>query len=117
MLVKPRASLDRYLNPRSIALFGASEDDTKLRGKITRLIVENGYTGALHFINPSRREVAGRPCHPNLKSVGGAVDLAIIVVPAHQVMAALEECAETGAAHTLIMSSGFAEQGGAQADA
>jgi acyl-CoA synthetase (NDP forming) len=110
------ADLERFLNPKSIVLFGASEDETKLRGRITRLIVENGYSGALYFINPSRREVAGRRCHADFTEIGAGIDLAIIVVPAGQVLGAVEACAQAGVAHVLIMSSGFAEEGGAQAE-
>lgn len=109
-------SLDRFLNPRSVALFGASEHPAKLRGHITRLIVENGYSGTLHFINPARREVAGRPCHASLAEVDGPIDLAIVVVPADEVMAVLESCVLHDVGNALVLSSGFAEEGGPKVD-
>lgn len=109
--------LDSFLNPASIAVFGASPEEHKLRGRISKLIVKNGYRGELYFINPSHQEIHGRRCYPNIASVPGPVDLAIIVVPAGQVIAALEQCAAQGARNALILTSGFAEEGGAQAKA
>lgn len=113
---RPVGDLDRLLNPGSVALFGASEDGSKLRGRVTRLIVENGYAGDLYFINPTGREIAGRRSHKSLADIGGPVDLAIVVVPAEHVMGVLEDCAQAGVGHVIIMSSGFAEEGGAQAN-
>ena len=48
--------------------------------------------------------------------VGGPVDLALIAIPAASVAAAVEECAKAGVKNTLIISSGFAEEGGAAGD-
>ncbi len=110
-------SLDTFLNPESIAVIGASADHTKLRGKLCEFIVKNGYSGTLYFINPSHRSLSGRPCYPNMAALPGPVDLAIIVVPASGVLDALKECAHAGARNALIMSSGFAEEGGAQSGA
>jgi len=109
--------LDNFLNPASIAVLGASPDEHKLRGRLSKLIVKNGYRGDLYFINPSHKEIHGRRCFPDIGSVPGPVDLAIIVVPASQVVAALEQCAAKGVNNALIMTSGFAEEGGEQAKA
>ena len=97
-----------------MAILGASPDHHRLRGMLTRTIVQNGYRGDLYFINPSHREIDGRPCHARIGDVPAPVDLAIIVVPAKDVIAALEDCVKAGARSALIMSSGFAEEGGAQ---
>lgn len=103
--------LDRFLRPHSVALFGATPDDSKLRGRITRIINENGYQGRIHYINPSRPDINGKKCYDSILDVGEEIDLAIIVVPAEKVVATLEECARAGVAFSLIMSSGFAEAG------
>jgi acyl-CoA synthetase (NDP forming) len=107
-----RAGLESFLNPRSIALFGASEDQSNLRGRITRLIPEKGFDGELHLINPSRTTIMGRPAYPSLADVGTGVDLAALVVPASQVLASLEDCARMGVRNALVLSSGFADGGG-----
>ena len=48
--------------------------------------------------------------------MGGAIDLALIAIPAAGVSAAVAECAAAGVKNTLIISSGFAEEGGAALD-
>ncbi len=44
------------------------------------------------------------------------IDLAVIVIPARAVLAALEQCAAAGVKNAVIISSGFAEEGGDSAD-
>lgn len=107
---------ERFLNPRSVALFGASSDESKLRGRITRILAEGAYDGPIHFINPSHREVHGCACVADIAGVTEPVDLAIVVLPAANVVPALEACEAANVATVLIMTSGFAEEGGAQAD-
>jgi acyl-CoA synthetase (NDP forming) len=104
-------SLETFLRPRSIALFGASDDPATPRGLITRLLAEKGFAGELHLINPSRKEIGGRACRRGIADVGAAVDLAILVIPAEQVLPALRECAALGVRNALILSSGFADGG------
>jgi acyl-CoA synthetase (NDP forming) len=109
--------LDSYINPASIAVFGASPDETKLRGRVTHLLRKNRYAGRLYPVNPSHREIHGLECYPDIAAVPGPVDLAIIVVPAAFVVAALEQCAAKPVKHALILTSGFSEQGGEQVQA
>lgn len=111
------AALDSFLNPRSVAVVGASPDLAKLRGRLTRAVGHSGYAGAIHLINPSHRAIEGRPCHARIGDVPAPVDLALIVVPAEQVLGAVQSCADAGVRNAVVLSSGFAEEGGAMADA
>jgi acetate---CoA ligase (ADP-forming) len=108
-------SLDRFLAPHSIAVIGASPERTKIRGQLLHMLRENRYPGRLCPVNPSYREIEGLACYPSLAAIGAPVDLAVIAIPAEAVLAALEECAAAGVGYAVIISSGFAEQGGAQA--
>ena len=74
---------------------------------------ENGFPGRILPINPSYHDIAGLPCYPSIAAVGGPVDLALVAIPAAGVAPALEECAKAGVKNALIISSGFAEEGGA----
>jgi acetate---CoA ligase (ADP-forming) len=108
------ASLDRFLAPAAIAIIGASPDSAKIRGRLLHLLRENGYAGKLYPVNPSYREIDGVSCFPSVGAVGQPIDLALIAIPAETVLPALEDCAAAGVGHAVIISSGFAEQGGAQ---
>lgn len=109
--------LDRFFNPRSIAIIGASPDATKIRGQLLSMLQKNGYAGRLFPINPSYQDIAGVRCYASVAAVREPVDLALIAIPASGVLDALEDCATAGVGHAVIITSGFAEEGGAAADA
>ncbi len=113
MTVAP--SLARFLAPRSIAIIGASPERTKIRGLLLHLLRQNGYGGRLYPVNPSYREIDGVACFPSVAAIGEPIDLALIAIPAPAVLASLEDCAAAAVAHAIVISSGFAEQGGEQA--
>jgi len=105
-------SLDRFFAPESIALIGASRDHEKIPGRLLALLRSNGYAGSIYPINPNYDDIDGLACYKSMADVGRPVDLAIIIIPARGVPAALEQCAQAGVRHAVIISSGFAEEGG-----
>jgi len=108
--------LHSFFWPESIAVLGASPDLHRIRGRLLHQLRENGFPGRILPINPSYQEIDGLPCFPSIGAVGGPVDLALVAIPAAAVAAAVEECAKAGVKNTLIISSGFAEEGGAASD-
>lgn len=108
--------LHSFFWPQSIAVLGASPDLHRIRGRLLHQLRENGFPGAILPINPSYQEIAGLPCYPSIGATGQAIDLALVAIPAAGVAAAVEECAKAGVKNTLIISSGFAEEGGAAGD-
>ena len=109
-------ALQSFFWPESIAVLGASPDLHRIRGRLLHQLRENGFPGRILPINPSYQAIGGLPCFPSIGAVGGAVDLALVAIPAPAVAAAVEECAKAGVKNTLIISSGFAEEGGAAGD-
>ncbi len=115
-LRKSAHSLQSFFWPQSIAVLGASPDLHRIRGRLLHQLRENGYPGRILPINPSYHEIAGLRCYASIGAVGEPVDLALVAIPAAGVAPALEECARAGVKNTLIISSGFAEEGGAARD-
>ncbi|HWI25746.1 MAG TPA: acetate--CoA ligase family protein [Stellaceae bacterium] len=109
------ASLDRFFAPQSIVVIGASPERRKIRGLLLYLLRKNGYPGRLYAVNPSYRDIDGVPCHAALADIGEPIDLALVAIPAERVLAALEDCAAQGVKYAVVISSGFAEQGEAEA--
>jgi acyl-CoA synthetase (NDP forming) len=109
-------SLHSFFWPKSIAVLGASPDASRIRGRLLHQLRENGFVGRILPINPSYHEIDGLPCYASIAAVGEAVDLALVAIPAASVAQALEECADAGVKNALIVSSGFAEEGGAASD-
>jgi acyl-CoA synthetase (NDP forming) len=105
--------LHSFFWPESIAVLGASPDLHRIRGRLLHQLRENGFPGRILPINPSYQEIDGLPCYPSIGAVSGGIDLALVAIPAAGVAGAVEECARAGVKNTLIISSGFAEEGGA----
>ena len=104
------------LEPRSIAVIGASDQPGNLGGTAVRFLQRFGYPGAVWPVNPRRQTVAGLPCFPKPRDLPGAADLAILAVPAEAITAVVQECAGAGIFHGIVWAGGFAEVGGAGID-
>jgi len=103
-------NLDKFFNPKSIAVIGAS----RTPGKLGYTILENlklSFNGKLYPINPNSGEILGLITYPSVLDVKDPVDLAIIVVPAEIVKSVLLECIKKKIDHIIIISSGFSEIG------
>ncbi|VTU26335.1 acetyl coenzyme A synthetase (ADP forming), alpha domain [Variovorax sp. PBS-H4] len=101
----------RLIHPRSIAVIGASADFGKINGRPLKHLLEKGYAGRILPVNPKYREIGGLPCHPDIDSLPEAADLAIVAVPAAEVLGAVEALGRRGIRAAVIFSSGFGEMG------
>src|SRR3954447_10485632 len=104
--------LDSFFSPSSIALIGASRDLDKIPGRLLSMLRKNHYPGRIYPINPNYGELDGLKCYSSIVDVGAPIDLAIVIIPARAVLGALEQCAAAGVKNAVIISSGFAEEGG-----
>jgi acetate---CoA ligase (ADP-forming) len=104
--------LDSFFAPKSIALIGASRDLEKIPGRLLSMLRKNEYPGKIYPINPNYGEIDGLKCYRSIGEIGAPIDLAVIIIPARAVVGALEECASVGVKNAVIISSGFAEEGG-----
>jgi len=110
-LMRPFRDLSPLLNPRSIAVVGASERP----GSAGRLVLENlrhlGYGGAVYAVHPKHDQVLGFPCYANLRMVPGPVESVAILLGAEKALMILEEAAGIGARAAWVLAAGFAEAG------
>lgn len=107
--------LDTFFAPDSIAIIGASRDDKKIPGLLLTFLRRNGFSGEIFPVNPAYDSIGDLTCYPSVGAIGKPVDLAIVIIPARTVLGALRECAATGAKNAIVISSGFAEEGGESA--
>src|SRR5258706_715570 len=101
--------LERLFAPTSVAVFGASERNDSVAGRVMRNLIDGGYELPIYPINPKYRELFGRRCYRSLAEVADPVDLAIVATPAPSVPAIIHECGERGARGAIVHSAGFAE--------
>ena len=108
-------SIHRLLHPRSVAVVGASAD----RDKIGHLVLDNlqraGFTGPVYPVNPHARSINSVLAYPSLADVPGEIDLAVLAVPAAEVLELVQQCSARGVHGLVVMSAGFGESGDAEA--
>ncbi|MDH4150749.1 MAG: acetate--CoA ligase family protein [Betaproteobacteria bacterium] len=107
------SNLQALLSPRSIAILGASADLSKINGRTLGFLLEKGYRGRIYPVNPKYEQIAGLRCYPDVAALPEAPDLAVVAVPAAQVLATVKGLTQRGARAAVIFSSGFAEMGAA----
>jgi acyl-CoA synthetase (NDP forming) len=109
--MRPGEGLDALMQPRSIAVIGASQDPTKIGGRPVELLRRYGYAGEIYPVNPKALMVQGLQAYPSVAALPQAPDLAIIAVDAEKTPEAVEQCADRGVRCVVVFSSGFAELG------
>ncbi|USZ68382.1 acetate--CoA ligase family protein [Halorussus salilacus] len=96
--------------PERVAVVGATESE----GSIGRAIVENlraDFAGETVPVNPNYDDVFGLDCYPDVGSIPGEVQLAVVVVPPGIAVEAVAECGEAGIRNVVVITAGFGETG------
>ena len=103
--------LNKLFEPRSVAVFGASEREGAVGTLVFSNMIQDGFSGEVYPINPKHAEVQGHKAYADLDSLGKSVDLAVITTPASTVPGIIESCGEHGVRAAVILSAGFREVG------
>ena len=106
-----RSRLEMMLNPRSVALIGASEAPNSVGQTIMQNLLS--LDGTVYPINPKRETVFGVKAFPKISEAPGPVDLAMIATAAATVPNIISECAAAGVKGAVVISAGFKEIGAA----
>lgn len=104
-----KSQLRRILNPRSIAIIGASDDPNRLGGRPIAYMLGQGYRGKIYPVNPNRETIQGLSCVPSIEALPEVPDIAMVIVPASLTLAAVRSLAILGTPVAIVCSSGFAE--------
>jgi acyl-CoA synthetase (NDP forming) len=103
------ASLRAILEPRAVAVLGASRRKSNLGRRVLESLMSSGFTGPIYPVNPSVSELHGVRCYASARELPAGVDLAIVAVPRESVLAAIDNCAAAGIKGIVVISAGFAE--------
>ena len=103
-------SIDRMLNPRSIAVVGASPKGG-YGGRLLNAVLRSKDRVRVYPVNPNYPEIMGARCYPSVADLPEAPDLVGIVVPYDKVLGVLQECHRKAARSAVVISAGFAERG------
>jgi acetyl coenzyme A synthetase (ADP forming)-like protein len=105
------ASLRAFLEPRSIAVIGASQREGAIGNKLFRNLLQQGFAGVVYPVNPNAEVVASVKAYPSVLEIPGEVDLAVVIVPAAIVHDVVQQCGRKGVRGVVIISAGFGESG------
>ncbi|MEN6570495.1 MAG: acetate--CoA ligase family protein [Anaerolineaceae bacterium] len=103
--------LNGLLRPKSVAVVGASNTPGKIGYSVIANLLDGKYQGQIYPINPKDSVIQGLNVYPDVASVPGPIDAAIITVPAKLVIEVAEECGKKGVKGLIVITSGFSEVG------
>jgi acetyltransferase len=103
--------LTPIFHPKTVAVIGATEKPASVGRTVFRNLLEQPFGATIFPINPSRPNVLGIRCYPNIAAVGERVDLAVVITPAETVPGVLQECVNAGVRGAIVITAGFAEHG------
>src|SRR5687768_16515876 len=98
-------------NPRGVAVVGASHDLRRIGGQPVKFLSTYGYKGRVYPVNPKHAEIAGLKTYPDVASIDGPCDVAIVAVNGAMAVSVVRECGLKGIKFAVVYSSGFRETG------
>src|SRR6478672_12928040 len=104
-------SIDRMLNPRSIAVVGASTKSGGYGNRLLNAVLKAKVRVKIYPVNPNHKTIAGIKSYKSVADLPEAPDLVGIVVPDKKVLEVLKQCHEKKAGAAVIISAGFSERG------
>lgn len=100
---------EKLLHPESIVIVGASNNISKPGGKIVKNLIDNKFKGTLYTVNPKEHFIQGIQTFKSVDQLP-SVDLAILAIPAHFCLPAIQVLAEQKNTKAfIIISAGFGE--------
>ncbi|WP_180901650.1 acetate--CoA ligase family protein [Martelella soudanensis] len=103
--------LSGLMNPKSVAVVGASTRTDGWSGMAIPVLRRLGFTGKLYPVNPKYDELNDLPCYPSVSAIPEPVDTVLIFVPQKALPDVLEDCGRKGVSGAVILASGFSETG------
>jgi acetyl coenzyme A synthetase (ADP forming)-like protein len=109
------AAVRTVLEPTGVAVIGASRRRGTLGGEILHNLLSSHFSGPVYAVNRSADTVQSVPAFRAVGEIPGRIDLAVVAVPAAEVVEVARQCAAARVRALLVLSAGFAEAGAAGA--
>jgi acetyltransferase len=103
--------LHLLMNPKSIAILGASNSPMKMGTMNALSIIHDGYKGSFYPMHRKEKTVLGFPAYASVEDLPEAPDLAMFVIPADQIPPLMEDFGKKGTRRAIVITAGFKETG------
>ncbi len=107
----PSDQLEKFFNPRNVAVIGASRNPQKPGRVILENFLNPKFRGKVYPVNPNAEKIAGLKCYANLSEIPAELDFVVVAVPAEKVPPVIQECVNCGVKAVVVISGGFKETG------
>ncbi len=104
-------SLEKILDAESVAVVGASKNETKRGYQAIKILLDEKYEGKIYPVNPKEKSILGLKCYNKVSDIKEPVGIALITTPAATVTSILEDCGQKGIPGAVIVAGGFGETG------
>ncbi len=112
--------LDKFFNPKSIAIIGASRDPEKIGHVLLNNLLTSKYSGKIYPVNPNAKLIKSLRCYPSIEEANKAnkepIDLVVISIPTEPSIKATESCGKLKIKNVLSITAGFSEIGNHDAE-
>lgn len=103
--------MEALMNPKSIAVVGASADPTKTSGRPISYLIKHGFEGAIYPVNPKATEIQGIKCFQSIDQIPASPDVALVLLGAKRSIEAVRLLNQIGCKAAIVLASGYAEAG------
>ncbi|MCF6246868.1 MAG: CoA-binding protein [Desulfobacula sp.] len=103
------ASLKRLLDPKKIAIIGASNAKEKVGGIVFRRLLAS--RRRLFAVNPNEIAIEGHKVYSNIALLPDKIDLAVITIGAAAAVKAVKACIQKKIPNYILVAGGFGEVG------
>ena len=104
-------SINRLLQPRSVAVIGASGDPSKTAGRPVSYLLKHNFPGQIYPVNPKVDRIGDLRCYPDVASLPDVPDVGIVLLGAERAHLAVRDLAARGCAAAIVLASGYTETG------
>ena len=97
--------------PKSIAFIGASATPGKWGHMLLTNTLSQNYKGKVYLVNPRGGKIIGRRVYKSITQIEEDIELAVVTIPAHQVIDLIPDFKKKHVKGILLITSGFREVG------
>ncbi|SAK62510.1 acetate--CoA ligase family protein [Caballeronia ptereochthonis] len=105
------SAVGTLMNPASVAVIGASEDQNKYGGRLFKMLLSHGYRGRIMPINPARESLFGVKTFADVAATPDVPDVAVMAIPQPRVRETIEACAARGVQAAIVITARFSDAG------